>query len=71
MKEQKTLNMKGCTIVRVIVLSIEKERKKKKKSYYYYLSLWPKIFVIVPNAIHRVAFNKIMAFIKIHNITVR
>lgn len=31
MKEQKTLNMKGCTIVRVIALSIEKEKKKEKK----------------------------------------
>ena len=32
MKEQKTLNTKGCTIVRVNVLSIEKEKKKKKKA---------------------------------------
>ena len=31
MKEQKTLNIKGCTIVRVIVLSIEKQKKKEKK----------------------------------------
>lgn len=70
---KKTLNMKGCTIVRVIVLSIEKGKKKKEKEkscYYYYLSLWSKIFVIVSNVIHRVAFNKIMVFIKIHNITV-
>lgn len=48
----------------------EKKKEKEKSCYYYYLSLWSKIFVIVSNVIHRVAFNKIMVFIKIHNITV-